>query len=137
MTSDDRRLAEPDAEAVARKLVEAYNRGSPDWVDQCHAATTEWVELPFLGGPGRRGGFAELRKAAEDQVANFPDRRMDILTIVAAADQAALEVEWSGTATRTMAWAEAGARLRLRAVLMLKVANGQVIREVDYVIPLP
>jgi predicted ester cyclase len=126
-----------DAEAVARKLVEAYNRGSPDWVNECHAATTEWIELPFLGGAGRQGGFAELRKAAEDQVANFPDRRMEILNLVASADQAALEVEWSGTATRTMAWAEAGRKLRLRAVMMLKVADGRVVREVDYVIPLP
>lgn len=126
-----------DTEAVARRLVEAYNRGSPAWVDECHAKTTEWIELPFLGGPGRQGGFAELRKAAEDQVVNFPDRRMTILNIVASADQAALEVEWRGTATRTMAWAEAGQILRLRAVMMLTVADDGVVREVDYVIPLP
>jgi ketosteroid isomerase-like protein len=125
-----------DTEAIARRLVEIYNNGSPDWVDECHAATTEWIELPFLGGPGRQGGFVELRKAAEDQVQNFPDRRMEILNLVAGADQAALEVEWSGTAARTMAWAEAGQKLRLRAVMMLKLANGRVVREVDYVIPL-
>jgi hypothetical protein len=125
-----------DTGAIARKLVEIYNKGSPDWVNACHAATTEWIELPFLGGPGRQGGFAELRKAAEDQAQNFPDRRMEILNLVAGDDQAALEVEWSGTATRTMAWAEAGQTLRLRAVMMLKMANGRVIREVDYVIPI-
>ena len=78
-----------DTEAIARKLVELYNNGSPDWVNEIHATDTEWIELPFLGGPGRQGGFAELRKAAEDQVANFPDRRMKILNIVAGADQAA------------------------------------------------
>ena len=125
-----------DTGTIARRLVEAYNEGSPDWVDQCHAANTEWIELPFLGGPGRRGGFAELRKAAEDQVVNFPDRRMDILNVVAGADQAALEVEWSGTATRTMAWAAAGQTLRLRAVMILTVANDRIVREVDYVIPI-
>ena len=125
-----------DTGAIARKLVEIYNKGSPDWVNARHAATTEWIELPFLGGPGRQGGFAELRKAAEDQAQNFPDRRMEILNLVAGDDQAALEVEWSGTATRTMAWAEAGQTLRLRAVMMLKMANGRVIREVDYVIPI-
>ena len=126
-----------DAAAIARKLIEIYNKGSPDWVDQCHAPTTEWIELPFMGGPGRQGGFAELRKAAEDQVVNFPDRRMEILSVIADAGQAALEVEWSGTAARTMAWAEAGQSLRLRAVMLLKVENGHVIREVDYVVPMP
>jgi ketosteroid isomerase-like protein len=125
-----------DTGAIARRLVEIYNKGSPDWVNECHAATTEWIELPFLGGPGRQGGFAELRKAAEDQAQNFPDRRMEILNLVTGADQAALEVEWSGTAARTMAWAEAGQTLRLRAVMILKMANGRVVREVDYVIPL-
>jgi ketosteroid isomerase-like protein len=126
-----------NTEAIARNLVDIYNKGSPDWVDHCHAPTTEWIELPFLGGPGRRGGFAELRKAAEDQVVNFPDRRMTILNVVAGADQVVLEVEWSGAASRTMAWAEAGQTLRLRAAMVLTVADGRIVREVDYVIPLP
>jgi len=125
-----------DSETIARRLIETYNNGSPDWVDEFHAADTEWIELPFLGGPGRQGGFAELRKAAEDQVANFPDRRMELLNVVAGADQAALEVEWTGTAAKTMAWAKAGEQLRLRAVMILRLANGRVVGEVDYVIPL-
>ena len=124
-----------DTETIARKLMEFYNTGSPDWVDEFHAPNTVWVELPFLGGSGRQGGFAELRKAADDQVANFPDRRMDLLNVVASGEQAALEVEWSGTAARSMAWAEAGESLRLRAAMILTFANGRVVREVDYVIP--
>jgi ketosteroid isomerase-like protein len=126
-----------DAEAVARRLIAEYNKGSPDWVEACHAETTEWIELPFLGGSGRGGGRTELRAAAELQVVNFPDRRMKILNIVAGGDQAALEVEWTGTAAQQTAWAAKGAKLRLRAVLMLKIENGKVAREVDYVIPMP
>ncbi len=125
------------AEAVARQLVAEYNRGTPDWVEACHAESTEWIELPFAGGSGRSGGRAELRKAAELQVASFPDRRMEIVNVVAGGDQAALEVEWTGTAAQQTAWAPKGAKLRLRAVLMLKIAGGKVVREVDYVIPVP
>lgn len=123
-------------EAIAGRLVEIYNEGSPDGDDRRPTATTEWIELPFLGGPGRQGGFAGLRNAADDQVANFSDRRMDLLNVAAGADQAALEVEWSGTAARSMTWAEAGQDLRLRAVMILKIANRRVVREVDYVIAL-
>ncbi len=126
-----------EAEAVARQLVAEYNKGSPDWVEACHAESTQWIELPFLGGAGRGGGRAELRQAAELQVANFPDRRMEILNIVAGGDQAALEVEWTGTATQQTAWAAKGATLKLRAVLVLKIENGKVVRETDYVIPMP
>src|ERR1700679_447801 len=125
------------AEVIARQLVAEYNKGSPDWVETCHAESTQWIELPFLGGPGRRGGRAELRQAAELQVVNFPDRRMEVLNIVAGGDQAALEVEWTGTAAQHTARAAKGATLTLRAVLVLKIANGKVIREVDYVIPMP
>ncbi|GEM_PF-4594570 len=102
------------AEAVARQLVAEYNKGSPDWVEACHVESTEWIELPFLGGSGRSGGRAELRQAAELQVVNFPDRRMEILNIVAGGDQAALEVEWTGTAAQQTAWAAKGAKLKLR-----------------------
>jgi ketosteroid isomerase-like protein len=125
-----------NAEAIARNLIAEYNKGSPDWVEACHAETTEWVELPFLGGAGRGGGRKELRQAAELQVANFPDRRMEILNVVASGDQAALEVEWTGTAAQQTAWATKGAELTLRAVLILRIANGKVVREVDYVIPM-
>ncbi len=126
-----------DTEAVARRLIDEYNRGSPDWVEACHAETTEWIELPFLGGPGRKGGRVALRKAAEDQVANFPDRRMDIISITGNATQVALEVDWTGTAAKATAWAPMGARLHLRAVMLLTVSEGRVVREVDYVIPMP
>ena len=125
------------AEATARRLIGEYNKGTPDWVGACHAQSTEWIELPFLGGAGRRGGLAELRQAAELQVANFPDRRMKLLNVIASDNQAALEVEWTGTAARDTAWAKAGAKLTLRAVLILTVKDGWVTKEVDYVIPMP
>jgi ketosteroid isomerase-like protein len=125
------------AEAAARRLIAEYNKGSPDWVEACHAESTEWIELPFLGGAGRSGGRADIRRAAELQVANFPDRRMTLLNLVAGDDQAALEVEWTGTAAADTAWAKAGAKLTLRAVLILTVKDGRVVKEVDYVIPMP
>ncbi|HXC56257.1 MAG TPA: nuclear transport factor 2 family protein [Rhizomicrobium sp.] len=124
-------------EAVARRLIAEYNRGLPDWVEAVHAETTEWIELPFLGGAGRSGGRAELRKAAELQVANFPDRRMTLLNVVADTDQVALEVEWTGTAALDTAWAKKGSGLTLRAVLILTVKGGRVVKEVDYVIAMP
>jgi len=126
-----------NAEATARNLITEYNKGLPGWVEACHAENTEWIELPFLGGPGRSGGRKELRAAADLQVVNFPDRRMQLLNVVADGGQAALEVEWTGTAAKDTAWAKQGETLTLRAVLMLTVKDGRVVKEVDYVIPMP
>ncbi len=128
---------ETSAESTARRLIAEYNKGSPDWVEACHAESTEWIELPFLGGAGRGGSRADIRRAAELQVANYPDRRMKLLNVVANDEQAALEVEWIGTAATETAWAKMGAKLTLRAVLILTVKDGWVTKEVDYVIAMP
>lgn len=106
-------------------------------MEACHAETTRWTELPILGGAGRGGSRAELRRAAEDAAVLFPDRRMEIIDVVAAPGRAVLEVDWTATAARPNPWAAVGERLHFRAVLMLNVENGRVTREVDYVVPLP
>jgi ketosteroid isomerase-like protein len=129
--------ASAETEAVARRLVEEYNRGAPDWVEACHAEDSRWSELPLFGGRGRSGGRAELRKAAEGALLGFPDRRMTLLNVIAGGDQAAVEVEWNGTAAVASAQFEKGQRFRLRIVFVLKVAGGKIVRQTDYCIPMP
>jgi ketosteroid isomerase-like protein len=126
-----------DAEAVARRLVAEYNRGTADWVEACHAENTRWIEFPFLGTSGRQGGRAALRQAAEDGVAAFPDHHMEIISIIASGNRAALEVQWTATAAQPLSWAAEGATVYLRGVLLLTVANGKIVEEIDYVVPVP
>ena len=124
-----------ETEAVARKLVEEYNRGTPDWVETCHAETSQWNELPLFGGHGRSGGRADLRKAAEGALIGFPDRRMTLLNVIAGGDQAAIEVEWNGTAAQGGDRFQKGERFRLRIVFVIKVEGGKIVRQTDYCIP--
>lgn len=124
-----------ETEAVARRLVEEYNRGAPDWVETCHAEDSRWTELPLFGGHGRSGGRADLRKAAEGALIGFPDRKMTLLNVIASGDQAAIEVEWSGTAAQASERFGKGERFALRIVFVLKVANGKIVRQTDYCIP--
>ncbi len=125
-----------ETEAAARRLVAEYNKGTPAWVGACHAETTVWRELPILGGAGRSGGRAELQAAADGAAVIFPDRRMDIISVIAGETRAALEVDWTATAAQDTPWAKAGETLNFRAVLLLTIEDGRVIEEIDYVVPL-
>lgn len=125
-----------EAERVARRLVEEYNRGLPDWVEACHAEHTRWTELPLFGGHGRSGGRAELRKAAEGALEAFPDRRMALINVVAGPGKAAIEVDWTGRAAHDSAQFKAGETLRLRIAFILGIEDGKIVRQVDYCIPM-
>jgi ketosteroid isomerase-like protein len=129
-------MSAAQTEAAARRLVEEYNKGTPAWVAACHAETTVWRELPILGGAGRSGGRAELQAAADGAVVVFPDRRMDVISVIAGDDRAALEVDWTATAARDTPWAKAGEKLHFRAVMLLKVQAGRIVEEIDYVVPI-
>ena len=116
--------------------MEEYNKGTPGWVAACHAEATVWRELPFSGGAGRSGGRAELQAAADNAAVVFPDRRMEIISVIAGEDRAALEVDWTATAAQETPWAQAGEALHLRAVLLLTIEDGLLTQEVDYVVPI-
>jgi ketosteroid isomerase-like protein len=127
--------ATAETDAVARKLVAEYNKGTPDWVEACHAEDSQWNELPLFGGHGRSGGRADLRKAAEGALAGFPDRKMTLLNVIAGGDQAAIEVEWNGSAGQDSERFRKGERFSLRIVFVIKVRDGQIVRQTDYCIP--
>jgi ketosteroid isomerase-like protein len=129
-------MSAAETEATARQLVAEYNKGTPGWVAACHADTTVWRELPILGGAGRSGGRAALQAAADGAVVVFPDRRMEIISVIAGEDRAALEVDWTATAAQDTPWAKAGEKLHFRAVMLLKVVAGRVVEEIDYVVPM-
>jgi predicted ester cyclase len=129
---------ETEAGAAARRLIAAYNRGTADWVEETHAETTVWSELPLPGSPDGRGGDrAALRLAAEQAVAAFPDRHMHIRNLVADGPQVALELDWTGTAAHALPGVDVGQRLHLRLAMFLIYANGKIVSQVDYCVPLP
>jgi len=119
--------------AIARRMVAEYNKGTADWVESCHAENTSWTELPFAGGPsGRGGGRAALRKAAEEAVAAFPDRRMNLRNLIADGHQVALELDWTGTVAVARPGINVGDIFKLRIAMFLAVEDGKIVKQTDY-----
>ncbi len=49
-------------EKTVRRCVEAYNKGTLEWVDTFYSRDAEWIELPRAGRPqGREGGHSSHR----------------------------------------------------------------------------
>ena len=76
-----------------------------------------------------------LRKKAERDLAAFPDRRMEILNLVAQGDQVVLELDWNGTAAVALGDLPVGTQVRLRVASFFSYVNGKIVRQVDYCAP--
>ena len=125
-------------EAAARRCVELFNQKRIDeWIAACYAETVEWIELPRPSSPnGQHGDREAYRVAAERALAFCPDRQMEILNLVAQADQVALELDWRGTTAATLGELPMGPVFRYRMATFLTFVDGLIVREVDYCIPI-
>jgi predicted ester cyclase len=123
-------------ELAARQCVETYNQGTTEWVDTYYAEEAEWMELPSVFTPrSQHGGIDVLRKKAARDLAAFPDRRMEILNLVAQGDQVVLELDWRGTAAVALGDHPVGTPVRLRVASFFSYANGKIVRQIDYCAP--
>ena len=126
------------AEEAARRMIDEYNKGSPDWVERCHADNTVWTEHPIPGmTSGRGGGRSVLRQAAEQACANFPDRRMKLVSLTAQEDRAAMELDWTGTVAAPGLGRAVGDKVRLRIAMFIVIAGGRIVRQTDYCLLVP
>jgi predicted ester cyclase len=125
-------------EAAARRCVELFNQGHiAEWIAACYADNAEWIELPHSGNPNGQRGNRDFYQAAAERALQFaPDRRMEILNLVAQGDQVALELDWRGTTAAAMANLPAGSAIRYRIATFLTFVDGLIVKEIDYAIPI-
>lgn len=124
MTPEERRNL-----AAALRFVEAYDLGTADWVEECHAPDTVWSEMPSVDHPlGRGGGFDELLASAQRSAERFHDRHVRLLDSVAQNDRVALQVDWRANDGKTL--------VRACVATFLTFRDGRIVQQHDYVCPL-
>ncbi len=128
-------LEEVNVEA-AKKFIELYNEGKPDYADHSHSKDAQWVELPFLGPTGRSGDVEFLKEMAVSACETFPDRKIQISKIIGQSDSVVIDCEWAGTLShdfeienRTL---KMGDVLKINIVFFLKFRDQKIIQETDY-----
>jgi len=125
-------------EQAIRHCVALFNQCSLEWVDTCYAEAAEWTELPIPGMTrGRQGDRAFLRLSAGNVLRLYPDRQLRVLNLVAQADQVVLEQDWQGTTAADYASVKAGTVVRFQVASFFTLADGLIVRQTDYVIPMP
>ena len=125
-------------EQAIRRCLELFNQCTLEWVDTCYSEAAEWTELPIPGiSHGRQGDRAFLRESAALALRLYPDRQLRILNLVAQADQVVLEQAWQGTAAAAAGVVRPGDRVRLRVASFFTLADGLIIQQTDYIIPVP
>ena len=125
--------SESDNLAVARRYLEAIERGNPG---DCLAFFAEDVvqeEFPNRLVPqGARRDLAGLREAAQRGGKVMAAQRYEVLNALASGDQVALEVQWTGTLAVPFGSLPAGGRMRARFAIFLEFRDGKIARQRNY-----
>ena len=119
----------------AKRFVQLYNE-TPNWIEETHAKDHEWEELPTKYSPeGYKGGFEDQKERALQISQLLPDRKMEILNLVAGGDQVVLDIAWKGTLSMTVDESfKEGDIVESRFALFLKFRDGKIIKETDFVV---
>jgi hypothetical protein len=126
-------ISSQEAETLARRCIELYNKRSLEWVDTCYAENVEWLELPLPSSPsGQHGNRTILRNAARRILSLFPDRQMTIYNLVARDNCVALELKWIGTAAATIGTFKMGSVIQYRVATFLTFSDRLITKQVDY-----
>jgi predicted ester cyclase len=122
---------------LAYKMIEMHAGHEDGWVDTCYHSDCEWIELPIGGqAKGRRGGIDTLKAAADDSCKVFPSISINVTNAVGDGNRVALEIDFEGTMAKKLG-SDSRARVsKVKMAIFLTFAEGQIIRQVDYLIPL-
>lgn len=126
-----------DNSKLARKMIEMHASHEEGWVDTCYHPNCEWTELTMGGaGTGRQGGIDALRAAAIEASRVFPTIDIAVTNTVDNGDRVALEIDFEGTMAKKPGSNSPARVSKVKMAIFLTFADGQIIRQVDYLIPL-
>jgi ketosteroid isomerase-like protein len=129
-------MKEVSGEIAIRHCVDIFNKCTMEWLEKCYSPDVEWTELPTQTIPhGRKGKLDALHRAAEIALTLFPDRQMKIRNIVSNGHKVAVELDWWGTAARSIGNLKAGDIVRLRIASFFEVEGELITRHTDYCVP--
>jgi ketosteroid isomerase-like protein len=125
--------SESDNLAVARRYLEAIERGDPGDSLAFFAEDVVQEEFPNRLLPqGARRDLAGLREAARRGRQVMAAQRYEVLNAVAGEDQVALEVQWTGTLAVPFGSLPAGGQMRARFAIFLEFRGGKIVRQRNY-----
>jgi len=125
--------SESDNLAVARRYLEAIERGNPGDSLAFFAEDVVQEEFPNRLVPqGARRDLAGLREAAQRGGKVMAAQRYEVLNALASGDQVALEVQWTGTLAVPFGSLPAGGRMRARFAIFLEFRDGKIARQRNY-----
>ena len=122
---------------LLRAFEKAYNDKLDGWFENYHTDDVSWSGFGVWAPEGRELVAEELRELCVDEERRFPDRRMEIVRLVADGDSVAVDYEWSGTAAFDMEPLREGEVQRFHNILFLTLREGKVatIREYGLLSP--
>jgi ketosteroid isomerase-like protein len=118
---------------IARKYLAALERGDTDEALSYLAADIVQQEFPNRLSPsGAIRDIAAMREGAARGKQLLSAQTYEVLGSIAAEDQVALEVQWTGTLAVAVGNVPPGGQLRARFAVFLEFRGGQIVRQRNY-----
>jgi ketosteroid isomerase-like protein len=125
--------ADVDYAALARRFVEAVERGASDEVAAMLADDVQQEEFPNRLLPnGATRDLVAIREAGERGKRVVARQRYEVLNAVAAGERVALEVHWTGTLAMPFGSIPAGGEMRARFAIFFDFKDGKIWRFRNY-----
>ncbi len=138
MSRDEHRTQQEDENAASiRAFSQAYNDKKDGWFEDYHTDDVTWNGFGVWAPEGRRLDAEELKALTVDEEERFPDRKMEILRLLADGENVAVDYEWSGTAACDMEPLRVGDVQRFHNILFLTLRDGKVATILEYGLPSP
>ena len=124
---------EADSLALARRFVEAVERGDAAAVAALLAGDVQQEEFPNRLLPsGMTRDRAAIQEAGERGKRVMARQRYEVVNAVASGGQVALEVRWTGTLAVPFGSLPAGGEMRARFAIFLEFQGGKIRRFRNY-----
>ena len=130
--NENRTPLEDDNAAAIHAFAAAYNDKQDGWFWDYHTRDVTWNGFGVWAPEGRKLGANELAALTVDEEERFPDRKMEILRLLADGEHVAVDYEWSGTAALAMEPLRKGEVQRFHNILFLTLRDRKVATIQEY-----
>jgi ketosteroid isomerase-like protein len=123
-----------DNKETVLNCITAFNRCNMEWLDTFYSKQIEWNEMPRMMFPKRRrGGYSDYKLAAENVLAMFPKRKLNVKRSFCDGAAVILEQEFSAVASTSIGNMKQGDEIRQMVLSIFTLENGLIVKQTDYI----
>lgn len=118
---------------IIQRYLNAYNLRDAEALVDCVSHDVVFENVSNSGQPLKLQGRDDFAELARQAVTMFSSRNQAVRRAVVGGNEAALEIDWSGTPAVDLGPLKAGAEVKLRGASFFTMTDGKITHIVDLI----